>query len=198
MEFHAFGRGRVIAAGNLLPRLSLFWSTGQVSRSRVARLVAEVSMHFIARIACLALALALPAQGWAQDQAQDDAPTEQDGQRQDGQQRVEIDTNLFCDTQQQVERFVSLLDQNGGSAEAAIAAVNDESKSEDACVIATAAYRRSGIVGTTQNKEATFDVTRIEVVGVYTMNGLERSMPTEFFTLVPRGADEGTVGQGQR
>ena len=156
-------------------------------------------MHFIARIACLALALALPAQCSAQDQTQQDAPAKQDGQKQDGQERVEIDTNLFCDTQQQVERFVSLLDQNGGSAEAAIADVNDESKSEDACVIATAAYRRSGVAGTAKNNEATFDVMRIVVLGVYTVNGLERSMPTEFFTLVPRGAaEDGTVGQAPR
>jgi hypothetical protein len=158
-------------------------------------------MHFIARIACL-VALALPAQAWmpawAQDQAPD-APAKQDGQKQqDGQERVEVDTNLFCDTQQQVERFVALLDQNGGSAEAAIAAVNDESKTQDACVIATAAYRRAGVAGTVKNNEATFDVTRIVVLGVYTVNGLERSMPTEFFTLVPRGAEDGTVGQSPR
>jgi len=150
-------------------------------------------MHLIARIACLALALALPAQAWTQE-----APAKQGGQQQDGQERVEIDTNLFCDTPQQVERFVSLLDQNGGSAEAAIAAVNDESKAEDACVIATAAYRRAGVTGTAKNNEATFDVTRIVVIGVYTVNGLERSMPTEFFTLVPRGAEDGTVGQAPR
>ena len=164
-------------------------------------------MHFIARIACLALPLALPAQAWtqawaaqawAQDQTQQDTSAKQDGQKQDGQERVEIDTNLFCDTQQQVERFVSLLDQNGGSAEAAIEAVNDESKTQDACVIATAAYRRSGVAGTAKNNEATFDVTRIVVIGVYTVNGLERSMPTEFFTLVPRGAEDGTVGQAPR
>jgi hypothetical protein len=93
---------------------------------------------------------------------------------------------------------VSLLDQNGGSAEAAIEAVNDESKMQDACVIATAAYRRSGVAGTVKNNEATFDVTRIVVIGVYTVNGLERSMPTEFFTLVPRGTEDGTVGQAPR
>lgn len=153
-------------------------------------------MHFIARIACLSLALALPAQAQTQDLAQD-TPAKQDGQK-DGQERVEIDTNLFCDTQQQVERFVSLLDQNGGSAEAAMAAVNDEAKTQDACVIATAAYRRSGVAGTVKSNEATFDVTRIVVIGVYTVNGLERSMPTEFFTLVPRGAEGGTVGQAPR
>ncbi len=143
-------------------------------------------MHFIAGIAGLVLALALPAQA-------QDVPTKQDGQKQ-----VEIDTNLFCDTQQQVERFVTLLDENGGSAEVAIEKVNAESKTQDACVIATAAYRRAGVAGTVKNSEATFDVTRIVVIGVYTVNGLERSLPTEFFTLLPRSEENGTVGQGRQ
>ena len=152
-------------------------------------------MHFIARIACLTLALALPAQ--AQDNL---AKDNREGRpaKQDGQERVEIDTNLFCDTQQQVERFVTLLDENGGSAEGAIATVNDENKTQDACVIATAAYRRAGVTATVKNKEATFDVTRIVVIGVYTVKGLERSLPTEFFTLVPRVGEDGTVGQGRQ
>jgi hypothetical protein len=140
-------------------------------------------MHFIARIACLVLTLALPAQA-------QDGPA-----KPEGQDRVEIDTNLFCDTQQQVERFVTLLEENGGSAEAAIAAVNTENKTLDACVIATAAYRRAGVAGTVKNSETTFDVTRIVVLGVYTVKGLERSLPTEFFTLMPRGGEDGTVGQ---
>ena len=143
-------------------------------------------MFFIARIACLTLALALPAQA-QESQGQ--------GQPQD---RVEIDTNLICDTSQQVERFVTLLDQNGGSAEAAIAAVNEENKTQDACVIATAAYRRAGVAGMAKNNEATFDVVKIVVIGVYTVNGLEQSLPTEFFTLTPRGAEQGTVGQGRQ
>ena len=142
-------------------------------------------MHFIARIACLALALVLPAQA-------QDAPSQQD------RERVEIDTNLICDTQQQVERFVTLLDENGGSAEGALAAVNAENKTTDACVIATAAYHRAGVAGTVKNREATFDVTRIVVIGIYTVKGLERSLPTEFFTLIPRGGESGTVGQGRQ
>jgi hypothetical protein len=143
-------------------------------------------MHFITRIACLTLALALPLSAQGQD-----APAKQEGEA-----RVEIDTNLFCDTQEQVERFVSLLDENKGSAEAAIAGVNQEAKTQDACVIATAAFRRAGVTSTVKNHDATFDVTRIVVIGVYTVNGLERSKPTEFFTLVPRKGEDGTVGQG--
>jgi hypothetical protein len=146
-------------------------------------------MHVTARIAstllaCLAWALPAPAQ---------EAPTTQSGEK-----RVEIDTNLICDTQQQVERFVTLLDDTGGSAEAAIDKINAENETQDACVIATAAYRRAGVVGTVKNNEATFDVTRIVVIGVYTVNGLERTLPTEFFMLVPRRGEDGTVGQGGR
>jgi hypothetical protein len=158
-------------------------------------------MHFIARIACLLLALGLPAQ--AQDSAQD-APANQNQPTQeqakpDTQPRVEIDTNLICDTAQQVERFISLLDENKGSAEAAIAGVNQENQAQDACVIATAAYRRTGVAASVKHGDTTFDVTRIVVIGVYTVNGLERSLPTEFFALMPHeGTASGTVGQGQK
>jgi hypothetical protein len=164
-------------------------------------------MHFIARIACLLLALGLPAQAQdsaqqAQDSAQD-APANQNQPNQeqapDAQQRVEIDTNLICDTAEQVERFISLLDENKGSAEAAIAGVNQENQAQDACVIATAAYRRTGVTASVKHGDTTFDVTRIVVIGVYTVNGLERSLPTEFFTLMPReGTASGTVGQGRQ
>jgi len=149
-------------------------------------------MHYLKRIACLTLVLALPLGPWEQRAWAQDVPA-----KAEGQDRVEIDTNLFCDTQQQVERFISLLDENKGSAEAAIAGVNQENKTQDACVIATAAFRRVGVTSTVKNQEATFDVTRIVVIGVYTVNGLERALPTEFFTLVPRVGEDGTVGQGQ-
>jgi hypothetical protein len=166
----------------------------------------EDLMHFLARIACLLPTLVLPVQ--AQDsQPKENPPSQnQPEQNQPGQpnqdpnkQHVEIDTNLICDTRQQVERFVSLLDENKGSAEAAITGVNEENKTQDACVIATAAYRRAGVAATVKQGDTTFDVTRIVVIGVYTVNGLERSLPTEFFTLIPReGTSSGTVGRGQQ
>jgi hypothetical protein len=183
-------------------------------------------MHLIARIACLLVLLLLPAQvlpAQAQDTPSQDRPSlntpsqdppaqnaptnpdqaspnqaSPDQPKQDNQERVEINTNLICDTPQQVERFVSLLSENKGSAEAAISSVNQESKTENACVIATAAYRRVGVTNTVKNGDTTFDVTRIVVIGVYTVNGLERSLPTEFFTLFPReGTSSGTIGQGR-
>ena len=108
--------------------------------------------------------------------------------------RIEVDTNLICDTQNQVEKFVSLFNGDEISAEAAIAAVNEQYGTPEACVIATTAYRRAGQVATVSNANATFDVTRIVVVGVYTLKGFERSMPSEFFTLYP-SEDSSTVGR---
>ena len=132
-------------------------------------------MTLAPRIACLSLLLAIPAQA----------------QTGGG---VEVDTNLICDTQQQVERFVSLFDNAKGSAEVAIEGVNAEHDTPDACVIAFTAYQRGGPVATVKSAQATFNVTRITVVGVYTINGMERSKPTEFFTLFAQ--DEGaTVGR---
>jgi Zn-dependent alcohol dehydrogenase len=136
--------------------------------------------NFSASLTLLALLVAAPAQ------AQEGAPQNQN--------RVEIDTNLFCDTQQQVERFASLFNGDQVSAEAALAEVNAEHKLHDACVIATAAYQRAGPVSTVRNGGATFDVVRIVVVGIYTINGLEQSLPTEFFTLIPQD-ESSTVGQ---
>ena len=133
---------------------------------------------FIGHLSLVSWLLAFPAQ--AQDAAQG---------------RIEIDTNLICDTQKQIERFVALFKSDEASAEAAIAAVNAESSTPDACVIATTAYQRVGQVATVKNAEATFDVMRIVVVGVYTLYGLEQSLPSEFFTLIPRDEDAGTVGQ---
>jgi len=109
--------------------------------------------------------------------------------------RTETDTHLICDTQQQVERFVTLFDTSRRSAEAAIATVNAEHDTPDACVIATAVYHPNGAVATVKGPEATFDVLRITVVGVYTVNGLEHSPPTAFFTLIPHQDAPKTVGQ---
>ena len=131
-------------------------------------------MRFV--IAFLTLSLAAPA--LAQEQA-----------------RVEIDTNLICDTQRQIERFVALFEPDQGSAEAAIAEVNAENDAREACVIATTAYQRGDRVATATSADATFDVVRILVVGVHTLNGFEESQPTEFFTLFPRDETPSTVGQ---
>jgi hypothetical protein len=137
-------------------------------------------MNISARIALLALLAAVPAQ------AQETDPN---------QSKVEVETNLFCDTQQQIERFAALFNSDQVSAEAAIAEINAENKMAESCVVATAAYHRGQTVSTVRSGGVAFDVARIVVVGVYTINGLEQSQPTELFTLIPQSDEDGTVGQ---
>ena len=140
-------------------------------------------MTFTARMALAAMLLAAPAQ--AQEEALE----------RDARPGIVIDTNLFCDTQEQIKSFMTHLNQSNGNAEAALDAVNAEQNSDDACVIATVAYRRGEEVGTINSDETTLHVVRIELVAVYTINGFETAQPTQLFTLLPGAETSGTVGR---
>src|SRR5882757_4473273 len=97
-------------------------------------------------------------------------------------QEVEVGTNLVCDTQEQVERFVAIYK---GDAEAAISAVNAAEHNPAACGIATAAFVRGPRLGTARNKNTAFDIIQLVVLGVVTEAGVESTTPAAFFSLVP-------------
>ena len=97
-------------------------------------------------------------------------------------QEVEVGTNLICDTQEQVERFVSLYD---GDAQATISAVNAAEHNPTACGMATAAFVRGSQLATARNKDTTFNIVQLLVVAVVTEAGLESVTPAAFFSLVP-------------
>lgn len=139
-------------------------------------------MNLAVRAAILSLLIAAPVQ------AQESSAPPQDG----NQEQVQVSTNLICDTQQQVERFVELFD---GNAEMAISTVNTEANTPNACVVATAAFVRGEERATASNHEATFQVVQIFVVGVWTVGGFEVVQPAEFFTLTPVEEPSGTVGR---
>jgi hypothetical protein len=97
-------------------------------------------------------------------------------------QEVEVGTNLICDTQEQVERFVALYD---GNAQAAISAVNAAEHNPTACGVATAAFVRGPQLATARNKDTTFNIVRLFVVAVVTEAGVESVTPAAFFSLIP-------------
>ncbi len=97
-------------------------------------------------------------------------------------QEVEVGTNLICDTQEQVERFVALYD---GNAQAAISAVNVAEHNPTACGVATAAFVRGPQLATARNKDTTFNIVQLLVVAVVTETGVESVTPAAFFSLVP-------------
>jgi hypothetical protein len=141
-------------------------------------------MNFAVRLAALSLLLAAPLQ--AQESTEPPAL--------DKQQNIEVGTNLICDTQQQVERFVAIFD---GNAEAAINTVNEEAKTPHACVIATTAYLKGEELATATagNGGGTIKVMQITIVGVFTIGGFQAVQPAEFFSLAPVGKPPETVGQ---
>jgi hypothetical protein len=150
--------------------------------------VEEDCMNFAARLAAMTL-LIVPVFATSvhtQEAQKPPAP--------DGGTEVEIATNLICDTQQQVERFVAVFD---GNAEAAISAVNKEANTPHACVIATAAYMKGEelTTATAGNGAGTFTVMKITIVGVLTLEGFQVVQPAEFFSLAPVGKSPETVGQ---
>src|SRR5215470_4588019 len=77
----------------------------------------------------------------------------------------EVGTNLVCDTQAQVERFVTLFT---GDAQAAIRVVNIEEQNPSACVIMNVAYMRGTQIGLARHGDSAFEIVRILVIGIET------------------------------
>jgi hypothetical protein len=95
-------------------------------------------------------------------------------------QRIEIGTGVYCDTQKQVERFVTLFD---GDAEKAMKTVNAEENDPTACIGGTIAFVRGPEVVTARTEKATFHIVRVLIVGLVTDDGeLQAATPAAFFS----------------
>jgi hypothetical protein len=98
-------------------------------------------------------------------------------------QEVELGPGLVCDTQTQVERFVALFN---GDALAAVNAVNAEMHDPTACGLANMAFVRGPQLATARNKDTTFDIVQILVIGVANeAGGVQSVTPAVFYSLFP-------------
>ena len=95
-------------------------------------------------------------------------------------QEVEVGTGLICDTQEQVERFVSLYD---GDAQSTVNSVNAAEHDPTACAVSTMAYVRGPQLATARNKDMAFQIVPILVLGVVTEAGVKSMTPAPFFSL---------------
>lgn len=95
-------------------------------------------------------------------------------------QEVEVATNLVCDTQAQVERFVALYDEDPQDA---ADAVNLEVHNPNACAVSTMAFIRGPLLATARNKDRAFQIAPIIVVGVVTPTGIQPTTPAAFFSM---------------
>jgi hypothetical protein len=95
-------------------------------------------------------------------------------------QEVEVGTSLICDTQEQVERFVTLFD---GDAQRAVNGVNAAEHDPTACAVSTMAYVRGSKLATARSKDTTFQIVQILVLGVVTESGVQSVTPAPYFSV---------------
>jgi hypothetical protein len=95
-------------------------------------------------------------------------------------QEYEYGTAILCDSQKQVERYVSLFK---GEEQSTIDAVNTEEQNPNACGLATVAFMRGPELAMARNKESAFQIVRILVVGVDTPTGIRPVQPAAYFTV---------------
>ena len=96
-------------------------------------------------------------------------------------QEVEVGTSLVCDTQEQAERFVALYD---GDAQSTVGSVNAAEHDPTACTVSTMAYVRGRQLARVRNKDTTFQIVPILVLGVVTEAGVESVTPAPFFSVI--------------
>ena len=92
----------------------------------------------------------------------------------------EVGASLICDTQAQVERFVTLFT---GDAQAAIQLVNTEEENPSACAIMNVAFMRGRQLGMARHGDSAFEIVRILVIGVETEGGIRSVRPAVYFSL---------------
>ena len=96
-------------------------------------------------------------------------------------EEMQVGAALVCDTQQQVERFVALYD---GDPESTVSTVNTEEHNPTACGMVTMAYVPGPPLGTARNKNLTFHIVQVIVVGLVTSEGVHAVKPVHFFSVV--------------
>jgi hypothetical protein len=95
-------------------------------------------------------------------------------------QTIEVGTGVFCDTQQQMERYVAVLD---GDMRTALNIVNAEENDPNACVFGTIAFIRSTETATARTRSATYQIVKVLVVGFLTQSGFQAARPMASFSV---------------
>lgn len=95
-------------------------------------------------------------------------------------QAIEVGTTVVCDTESQIEMFVSMFD---GDAQSAVDHVNTKVEDPTACVVTTVAYLRGPKLTTAKHNSAEYQIAKIIVLGVVTEAGLQPINPAAYFSL---------------
>ena len=93
---------------------------------------------------------------------------------------VEVGTSLICDTQAQVERYISLYD---GDAESTVNSVNTAEQNPTACAVVTMSYVRGRQLARARNKDTSFQIVPVLVLGLVTEEGVREVAPAPYFSV---------------
>lgn len=104
-----------------------------------------------------------------------------------GAQEIQVGIGLVCDEAAQVARFLHVVNDD---MEAAVKQVNEETKSENACVLDEVAFVVTNEGETVRNKEGTWKVVEILVVGIGAPGGLRQVVPMTFYTAIKASGQE--------
>ena len=97
-------------------------------------------------------------------------------------QDIVVGSGLVCDTKQQAERFISLM--NDKNVEKALVAVNNEVGQADACVVATIGFFPGQKVAELQKDGTVVNVIEVLVMAIGTPAGLKVVEPKMYYSVV--------------
>jgi len=97
------------------------------------------------------------------------------------QNQILTGSGLVCDTKEQAERFVSLMD-NEDDVEKTLLAVNREAGEDNACVVATIGFIPGEKVAEVTKDGAIVHVIEIKVFAVATAMGLQPVEPKTYYS----------------
>ncbi len=95
-------------------------------------------------------------------------------------------SGLVCDTKQQAERFVSLMDSDN-DVEKTLLAVNNEAGDENACVVATIGFKPGSKVADLDKNGTVVHIIEIQVFAVATAVGLQPVEPKTYYSVFVSG-----------
>ena len=101
-----------------------------------------------------------------------------------GSSDIMVGSGLICDTKQQAERFVSLMDEEASADIAsALVAVNSEAGQSDACVVATVGFFPGQKVAELEKNGSVVNVIEVLVMAVGTSAGLKVIEPKMYYSV---------------
>ena len=109
---------------------------------------------------------------------------------QEQETEVKFGVGIICDTAQQVERYLVILNNGTASSKNALQAVNTEAKNPNACGMAAIAFLPDKQIGSVNTSNGAIRVMRIEIIATVTEAGWHQVPVTVQYTALVEKFEE--------